>query len=239
MTALAEFPPRARVVIPWRAAPSRMDAFARVVDWYRTNLPEAPVETVDTGDVPFVLAACRNAAMRSAGPDEVVVIGDADTIPERGPLVAAIHAAATSDVVHLPYDEYRWLGRSGSADHAAGIPLEHCAVEQFVDSACSGVYVATRRVWESHGGQDEAFRGWGFEDAAWLLAHTTLLGAPPQRHRGRVYALHHVGETRAGEAYEANAARMERYRAADGDPRAMAELVALQRDVEVELDSVA
>ncbi|WP_243074285.1 hypothetical protein [Microbacterium sp. SS28] len=239
MTATDVLLPVTRVVIPWRPAPSRIDAFERVVGWYRDNLPEAPLETIDTGDTPFVLAACRNAAMRSAGPEEVVVIGDADTIPEREPLVAAIRSAATSDLVQLPYDEYRWLGRSGSADYAAGTPLEHCAVEQVVHGACSGVYVATPRVWESHGGQDEGFRGWGFEDAAWLLAHTTLLGAPPQRHHGRVYALYHVGEKREGEGYEANAARMERYRAAAGDAQAMAQLVAPQRGSDTGLDSVA
>ena len=92
-----------------------------------------------------------------------------------------------------------------------------------------------RRHAARHGGQDERFRGWGFEDAAWYLAHETLLGAPPERHPGRVYALHHVGETRAGIQYDANAARMERYRSAAGDPVAMAQLVGLA-DVAGEAD---
>ncbi|MFJ6653752.1 hypothetical protein ACIQLJ_13260 [Microbacterium sp. NPDC091313] len=225
----AQLPP-ARIVIPWRPAPSRLDAFDRVIAWYRENLPSLPIETIDTGDVPFVLAACRNAAMRAADPHEVVVVGDADTIPELDPLIEAIRAAATSPYVHLPYDEYRWLGRTGSAQYAAGVALQDCIVEQYVDGACSGVYVATPRAWESHGGQDEGFRGWGFEDAAWLLAHSTLLGAPPRRHRGRVYALHHIGEVRAGAAYDANAARMQSYRSAAGDPSAMARLVGTARE---------
>lgn len=229
MTTLDSTLPPARIVIPWRPAPSRIDAFERVVAWYRETLPQIPLQTVDTGDTPFVLAACRNAAMRNAAADEVVVVGDADTIPEREPLIAAIRAAADSPFVHLPYDEYRWLGRTGSADHAAGVPLADCTVEQYVDGACSGVYVATPRAWAGHGGQDEGFRGWGFEDAAWFLAHSTILGAPPVRHPGRVYALHHVGEVRAGAAYDANAARMESYRAAAGDPAAMAALVGAVR----------
>ena len=219
--------PPARIVIPWRPAPSRLDAFERVTAWYRATLPQLPLKTVDTGDIPFVLAACRNMAMREAAADEVVVVGDADTIPEREPLIAAIRAAAESPYVHLPYDEYRWLGRTGSAEHAAGVPLEDCTVEQYVDGACSGVYVATPRAWASHGGQDERFRGWGFEDAAWYLAHSTLLGRRPVRHRGRVYALHHIGEVRAGAAYDANAERMDNYRTAAGDPWAMARLVGI------------
>ncbi len=215
----------ATVVLPWRPAPSRIPAFERVLAWYAAQLPELTVHTVDTDDDPFVLAACRNRAMREAAPDSVVVVGDADTLPEPGALRAAIEAARRSDLVHLPYTAYHWLGRSGTAQFAAGVPLPDCDHELVV-GACSGVYVATPRTWASHGGQDENFRGWGFEDAAWYLAHQTLLGAPPVRHPGRVYALHHEGEVRSGARYDANARRMQRYRDASGDPVAMRALVA-------------
>ena len=40
-----------------------------------------------------------------------------------------------------------------------------------------------------------------------------------------MYALHHAAEVRAGAGYEANAALMARYRAAEGAPVAMAQLV--------------
>jgi hypothetical protein len=213
------------VVLPWRAAPSRIPAFERVLAWYAEQLPELQVRTVDTDDEPFVLAACRNRAMREAEPGQVVVVNDADTLPEPDALRAAIAAAAGDGFVHLPYTEYRWLGADGSAQFADGVPLESCVFE-LVRGACSGVYVATPETWAAHGGQDEGFRGWGFEDAAWFLAHQALLGAPPVRHEGRVYALHHVAEVRAGARYDANAARMERYRAAAGDPAAMRQLVA-------------
>ena len=213
------------VVLPWRPAPSRLDAFDRVRDWYARMLPEFRVETIDSGDDPFNLARCRNLAVAGLDdPDAVIVLNDADTLPEPGPLREAVEAAKSSGRVHLPYTAYHWLGAEGSAQFAAGIPLEECAFE-LVHGACSGVYVTTRRTWEAHGGQDERFRGWGFEDAAWYLAHSTILGEPPRRHEGRVYALHHVAAERAGEQYEANAAHMERYRAASDDPAAMSALV--------------
>lgn len=215
------------VVIPWRPAPSRMEPFQRVWDWYTENLPEAHLRTIDTDDDVFVLAACRNEAVRTAPEGAVVVMSDADTLPEIESLRRAIEAARTSGLVHLPYTEYRWLGGTGSAQYASGVPLESCAYEQLVRGACSGVYVTTPSAWWAHGGQDEGFRGWGFEDAAWYLAHETLLGEPPRRHDGRVFALHHAPETRAGAGYDANAARMERYRAAAGDPVAMAGLLEL------------
>lgn len=218
------------VVMPWRPSASRVPAFDFVSDWYRRNLPDFALRTVDTDDDVFVLAACRNAGIAAVDPDEVVVVCDADTLPEPAALRAAVSAARTSGLVHLPYTEYRWLGREGDAQLRSGVPLEECSHE-LVIGACSGVYVTTPRTWANHGGQDERFRGWGFEDAAWYLAHEALLGSPPVRHEGNVYALHHEGEVRAGPRYDANAALMERYRAAAGAPAAMAQLVGEWRSL--------
>jgi len=222
--------PPVTVIVPWRPAPSRQPAFEALLDWYARHLPEFIIETVDTDDDVFVLAACRNRGIAAHDPDEVVVVCDADTLPEAEPLRAAVAAARTSGLVHLPYTQYRWLGRSGDAQLRSGVPADECHHE-LVIGACSGVYVTTPRTWAQHGGQDERFRGWGFEDAAWNLAHQSLLGAPPVRHTGNVYALHHPAEVRAGARYEANAAHMERYRASVGDASSMAQLVAGPREL--------
>lgn len=211
------------IVIPWRPQQSRVPAFEVVTAWYRENLPDAALRVVDTDDVPFNLAACRNRGVAGVPDGEVVVIGDADTLPQRDALLEAI-ASAGDGYVHLPYTEYHWLGAAGTAQYRDGTSLDECDFE-LVRGACSGVYVTTPETWREHGGQDESFRGWGFEDAAWYLAHETLLGDPPRRHTGRVYALHHVAEVREGPQYDANAARMERYRAAASDPDAMRQLV--------------
>jgi hypothetical protein len=214
-----------KVIIPWRPQPSRLAAFDATSAWYLENLPGAEIVTVDSGDVPFNLARCRNVGMAGiADPDEVVIIGDADTIPSLRPLLEAVAAAATSGLVHLPYTRYQWLGRDGTAAFFAGSALPTVEAT-LVIGACSGVYVTTPRTWASHGGQDERFRGWGFEDSAWFAAHATLLGAQPQRHDGDVYALHHETQLREGEQYEANAALRERYREAETSPEAMRALV--------------
>lgn len=222
--------PEFTVVIPWRPAPTRVAAFETLTRWYAEHLPEASVRTVDTDDDVFVLAACRNRAVASVGPGEVVVLNDADTIPEVEPLRAAVFAARTSGRVHLPYTAYHWLGAEGTAQLTAGRAPAECSFE-LVNGACSGVYVTTPETWAAHGGQDERFRGWGFEDAAWYLAHGTLLGQVPVRHEGRVYALHHQAEVRAGERYDANAALMERYREAAQDRASMAQLVGVAESV--------
>ncbi len=213
------------VLVPWRPQPSRIEAFEALKAWYARHVPEAVIRTFDSDDEIFNLSACRNIAIASIDDEnEVVVINDADTVPELGPLLAAVEAAATSNRVHLPYDRYHWLGAAGTAQFLAGTEPEDCEFE-LVIGARSGVYVSTPATWWSHGGQDERFRGWGFEDAAWYVAHETLLGEAPRRHPGAVYALHHETQLREGPQYDLNAQLMDRYTAASTSKDAMAQLV--------------
>lgn len=211
------------VVIPWRDQESRRYAKSRVAAWYAANLPEAEVAYVDSGDEPFNLAATRNTGVRMYADHDVVILNDADTIPEIDPLRAAIEGAAGSSFVHLPYTEYRSLQAQGTMQYGLGLELSRC--DYFlVDGACSGVYVTTPQTWFMHGGQDENFRGWGFEDAAWMVAHKTLLGGDPIRHVGNVYAMTHESAVKEGPQYEANAARCYLYLQAEGDVDAVSKL---------------
>ena len=213
------------VLVPWRPQPSRIEAFEALTAWYAGHLPDAVIRTVDNDDELFNLSACRNIAIASVEDEnEVVIINDADTVPELAPLLDAIEAAALSGLVHLPYDRYHWLGREGTAQFLAGAEPADCAYE-LVIGARSGVYVTTPKTWWSHGGQDERFRGWGFEDAAWYVAHETLLGEAPRRHTGAVYALHHETQLREGPQYDLNAALMDRYTESSMGREAMAQLV--------------
>lgn len=214
------------VGIPWRAQPHRVYAHDLTVQRYEDLLPDATIVDVDTDHEPFCLAGCRNKAVRIAddrGAD-IVVLADADTLPEAKPLREAIDQARYSRFVHLPYTEYRSLRADGTKHHRQGVALEDCA-HMVVGGACSGVYVTTPKTWWSHGGQDERFRGWAPEDAAWMSAHKTLLGAEPVRHDGRVYALHHESPVKSGPHYEAGYALIYRYHQAEGDPEAMRALV--------------
>jgi len=194
------------VVIPWREKGDRKYAFKIVRSWYENNLPNAKIILADDEKKDFCLAGCRNIGVKNAedaGAD-VVVISDADTIPEIGPLLEAIESASNDGYVHLPYNEYRSLRQKGTKEFLKGKKLEDCN-SLVVDGACSGVYVSSPKTWWSHHGQDERFRGWGFEDAAWYTAHTVLLDSEPVRHNGRVYAMHHESQGKEGELYDTNA----------------------------------
>jgi hypothetical protein len=194
------------VVIPWRAQPDRRYAFNIVKSWYKENLPDAKIILADDGKRHFCLSGCRNIGVKMAEDFEadVVVIGDADTIPEINPLNEAIQAAYKDGYVHLPYTQYRSLRIQGTREFQRGIPLDKCDAF-IVDGAVSGVYVTSPKTWWSHYGQDERFRGWGFEDAAWYTAHKIILGQDPVRHEGNVYSMHHKSAKKEGPLYEANA----------------------------------
>lgn len=219
---------RVFVGVPWRPQPNRVYAHDLTVQRYRDLLPDADITDVDTEHEPFCLAACRNRAVRLAEAEgyDVVVLADADTLPERKPLLTAIEQARYSRFVHLPYTEYRSLRADGTRQHRAGRPLETCS-HITIPFATSGVYVTTPATWWSCGGQDERLLGWGMEDVCWLVAHRTLLGAEPVRHEGRVYALHHQPAVKEGAQYDANVALYHRYLAAGdtGDPNAVRALI--------------
>lgn len=221
--------PTISVVIPWRAREDRQYAFDRVVEWYQVNLPQANIITVDDGRVPFCLSGSRNLGVKmaeEAGAD-AVILNDADTIPQLSSIMFATEWAVLGDRVVLPYTQYRSLQEKGTNQFRDGKDLAVCHAF-VVDGACSGVYVFSPKVWWSHFGQDERFRGWGFEDAAWYAAHTTLIGRPPKRIDGSVYAFTHESEIKEGPDYERNAALCYRYLDMEsrGDKEGMAELAS-------------
>lgn len=219
---------RVLVAIPWRSQPDRVYAHDLTVQRYSELLPDARILSLDTIHETFCLAACRNMGVRLAEEDgyDVVVLGDADTLPEQEPLLVAIEAAQTSGLVHLPYTEYRSLSATGTGQHRAGKPIEDCD-HVTIPFATSGVYVTTPETWWACGGQDERYLGWGPEDFSWLIAHRTLLGHDPVRHEGRVYALGHDSPPKTGPAYEDAVELYQRYLEAgdSGDIEAVRALV--------------
>jgi len=206
------------VVIPWREKEDRKYAFDIVYKWYQDNLPMAKIFTVDDGKQPFCLSGCRNLGVRLAQEDgfNVVIISDADTLPEIDSLLTAVQNAYDNPYVYLPYTEYHSLMSIGTIDYLNGKPLKECR-HLMVPGACSGVYVTSPETWWSHYGQDERFQGWGFEDAAWWSAHKTLLGLEPQRVAGNVYAFHHSSQDKKGPTYSKNATLCAHYHKAESD----------------------
>jgi hypothetical protein len=151
----------------------------------------------------------------------VVVVCDADTIPEPEPLHGAIAAAQRDGKLHLPYTRYRALSPAGTTAAFNGSRLIDCPAEFEGNASQGGILVVEAEAWQNIGGMDERFTGWGFEDTAFYAAAHTLLGTVV-RHEGAIHHLWHRTDYDAwSPRYAANKARCRTYEAAYGDPEAM------------------
>lgn len=219
---------RVAVVIPWRGGlPDRERHHETVRAHLRTLLPDAWHIDADSGDQPFSRAGSRNRGVRlseDVGAD-VVVLCDADTLPEPGPLLAAIEAAGDGRL-HLPYTRFRGFSQAGTATYLKGVNPEWCEIELATDWSTGGVLVTTPAAWWRAGGMDERYVGYGYEDEAFKAAADTLLGSTV-RHAGTIWHLWHTQQTGVGSPeHTGNGQLAERYRAASGNPEAMRALAA-------------
>ena len=194
---------RLQVGIPWRPTASRKPAYAETVEWYQSNGFDVVVG--DSGHEHFNAAATRNALVRvMEGP--VRILSDADTTPELPALLESIEHVRRHGGVSLPYHLYRLTGDSG----------------KFIPGATSGLFVLSPEGWRATRGQDERFEGWGYEDTAWALAYTTLVG-PLHRARGVATARSHSQAPR--DRVPSNRSVYRPYVDAYGDPAAMSLVV--------------
>ncbi len=218
---------RVAAIIPWRPGhPARHRHHQHVRTHLQHLLPDAIHLDADSGHPAFSRAATRNHGVHLAEHHtaDVVVLCDADTLPEQDPLLAAI-AAAADGRLHLPYTRFRGLSAHGTTQLYAGKPAEDCDAELDHEWSTGGVLVIQPDAWWAAGGQDERFTGWGMEDTAYRICADAILG-PTAKHPGTITHLWHPTEIRpASPQYLANAALHAQYRAAEGNPDAVRALL--------------
>lgn len=219
---------RVACVIPWRGGqPDRERHHETVRAHLRTLLPDAVHIDADSGHDPFSRAGSRNLGVRladDAGCD-VVVLCDADTIVEAGPLHAAI-GSAHDGRMHLPFTHFRGLSKNGTRVFLRGVARDACETELVHDWATGGCLVVTPQAWTRAGGMDERCVGYGFEDAIFRIAADALLG-PTVKHEGTIWHLYHEKTMGLGSPqHTANGQLAARYVAAEGDPDAVRAIVA-------------
>jgi hypothetical protein len=208
------------VAIPWRDRGDAARTRAMMhVTYALAAMTGEDVHHVDGSEDRFSLAAARNEAVRQgrAAGAKVIVLCDADTIPEPGPLATSIKLAQETAGIVLPFTLFRALGEYDSIAVMNGRDPWSFSDIGSLDWSVGGVHVTTPEVWASLGEQDERFTGWGCEDTAFAIA-ADRLGRSHTRVEGTIHHLWHPAspdKDEASEAYIANSALLQRYANSD------------------------
>lgn len=185
--------PKIYVVIPWKHHDSRLRAYEMVREWYDKNLPEATVVALTYSEVEWLPSHTRNLGVRFAEGNgaDIVIMNDADTIPEgTESLRKAIEAAMSDNFIHNPYHEYRFYDLDNTNKYFSGTPFIHCQF-RIEHGSTAGIWVFKPSSWWLLGGMDEKFKKWGYEDSAFEHVHKIVHGISLVKHKGYVHAFDH------------------------------------------------
>lgn len=178
---------------------------------------------VDSGHIPYNRAAGRNLIVEKAlsvGAD-VVVIADADGVPQPEILSRAIHEANRDGKLHIPFDvvEIRTLPLLMKKPRLLGFGTPHLRY----GPSCGGIYVINPKSWVAAGGQDERIVGWGFEDECFIVSVRTFLG-DYTCHPGILYGYAHTRQRESETVVLKNIALRDQYNALLFNKEALREL---------------
>jgi hypothetical protein len=181
------------LVIPWREQPSRIKPLQAVLDWYQTNLPDIEVFYSDRPGEKWNAAASRNDGVKRAQEAhcDVIIINDADTLPEIEPLMEAIEQSRTDGLIHNPYTKCKYIDMEMSELYYSGKDIK-LLKHTLYSPATGGVWVFAPQSWWDVYGMDEKFQQWGPEDAAFDISHRIIKGVPLVSHEGYIYCLGHA-----------------------------------------------
>ena len=184
------------IVAPYRDDGYRARACDHVCRQLRAMLPGAPLVLTDSGHEPFNRGASRNLGVELAGPGEIVVVCDADTVPDPVSLQLCVSMSGLGGL-HYPFAVVNYLTEAGTDLVLRGDSPDPARIEFSLPGAHGGCMVMLASDWLRIGGQPEDYEGWGFEDNAWYAMVRDKLGTP-QHHAGVAWHLWHPHDRYAG-----------------------------------------
>lgn len=221
------------VCIPWRSQPDREEAWEYVHRFWRAT--DYPVITADSqNDLPFHLSEARNNAVKGAQLSQtdhnpVIIVADADTVPELDVVKQAVEICREDGHVVYPFTEYRYLSSDYLLILNHGDPdvqISQLAPRSIKENSVGGLLVTNYWTYWNLGGMDDRFeRRWGFEDNAFVAVADTL--ATVIRLPGVVYSFSHEveGAGRDWSRLNPNYWRNELYQHCYGNQKLMRELI--------------
>ena len=164
--------------------------------WERLH-PTWPIFEGHHDEGPFNRSAAINRAASEAGDWDIAVIIDSDVFLPPANVEAAVETATRTG--RVTWAHRRWRGLSRLATDRllersvslleADLAPPDAAMERTTPISWSCCVAITREAWETIGGFDERFRGWGWEDMAFQALACGLVGH--ERIEGDVYHLWH------------------------------------------------
>lgn len=233
------------VLVPRRADPERDEIWDWVRHFWEVQVGLPIFEGWHTEEEgPFNRSAAINRAAESAGDWEAAVVIDADVVLYPKMIHGAVDKARRTGGPVLAYTERHQLTRQASP-HILG--MDPALVDLWVAprtwrrwtrarlrGSCSSANVVTRELWETVGGFDERFVGWGYEDIAFRVACETLSGVEMFKIPGVLFHIWHTvseGNQPASPTMLANKEHCDRYLAARWDIEAMRAVLGGRADV--------
>ena len=209
-------------LIPFRADLGHRDRLWHHLQTnYWAHLPY-PIIVGHHDDGPFNRSTAVNTAARAAGDWDVAIIADSDTWVPIRQLTEAVRLAGTGNRLVSALTAVAELDGRCTAQILSGeldfLNLGVECVRSAELATQSSMIAVPRNLWDSIGGFDEKFAGWGGEDNAFWRA-ATILGGRPHRVEGYAFHLWHqpaiaTADRSNDPAYRQNLARWNRYRTA-------------------------
>ncbi len=218
---------RTALIFPWRPTDDRLQAFQVTKELVPSFYDFDFILTVDSGHPIFNRSASRNygvhlATLRNV---DVVVVCDADSVPQKETLKAAI-AAAPDGLMHFPFHEAWYINEKGMIRVRQNATTEQ--IRSRIYDKCNsegGVWVCRPETWWKAGGQDPRLANWGCDDRAFLAASRTLVGMPV-KHDGFLYCLPHTRPSEGEIWIPEEVQVMVEYQEAYGDQEKMKKLLS-------------
>lgn len=174
---------RFSVLIPYRRAPGRERAYFYTLSWWGRHFPAVQLCIGNSEGEDFNRSEARNNAFRLAD-KEVLVVADADTVPNVEAVTMAVDLVAAGDAPWvLPYGLGRYYNLSMETTEdiyrekpeTVQEPWTAIQWEHKLDSV-AGCLVMRRGHFKALGGYDPRFTGWGGEDVAFAHALDVVVG---------------------------------------------------------------